>query len=131
MFLLDTSFIIQMFRHPDRVRKYIPEINKDGVAASAVSYYEIFRRKTKMNRKELAVITRFFRSYGALPFDRDAAEKAAEVYERLAKAGEKINELDIMILGIMLANGIDKIITRDKDFERAAKYLNIEAIIIK
>lgn len=36
-----------------------------------------------------------------------------------------------MILGIMLHNGIDKIITKDKDFEKAAKYLDIEAFIIE
>ena len=84
-----------------------------------------------MSKKEITIFTRFFRSYNTLPFDRDAAEKAAEAYERLAKIGEMINELDVMILGIMLANGIDKIITRDRDFERVAKYLDIEAIIIK
>jgi len=49
----------------------------------------------------------------------------------MAKAGETINELDIMILGIMLANGIDKIVTKDRDFQTAQKYLNIEATIIE
>ncbi len=78
-----------------------------------------------------AVFTRFFRSYGALSFDEISAEKAAEIYERLEKAGERINELNIMKLGIMLSNGISKIITKDKDFEKAVKYLDVEAIMIE
>ena len=58
MFLLDTSFIIQLFRHPEKVQEYIPEINKEGATTSAISYYEIFRNKTKMSKKEITIFTR-------------------------------------------------------------------------
>ncbi|MEM4497871.1 MAG: PIN domain-containing protein [Nitrososphaerota archaeon] len=83
-----------------------------------------------MSKSEEMAFTRFFRSFDVLPLDSYSAEKAAMIHEKLEKIGEKINEFDIMILGIMLHNGIDKIITKDRDFEKVAKYLDIEAIII-
>jgi len=53
------------------------------------------------------------------------AEKAAEVYDNLESKGYKIDDNDILIVGIMLSNGITKILTRNvKHFE------NIEGIEI-
>ena len=131
MFLMDTSFIIELFRNPDKVERFLADIDKEGGVTSAITVYEIFRRKSRMSRRELAVFTRFFRTFRVLPFDSYSAEKAGEVYEKLERIGEKINEFDMMILGIMLQNGIDKIITKDEDFGKVVKYLDIEAIIIK
>ncbi|MFX1256647.1 MAG: type II toxin-antitoxin system VapC family toxin [Promethearchaeota archaeon] len=47
------------------------------------------------------------------------AEKAAEIYDKLASKGEIIDDNDILIAGIMVINGIKKIITKNvKHFER-------------
>ncbi|MEM1730877.1 MAG: type II toxin-antitoxin system VapC family toxin [Ignisphaera sp.] len=130
MFLIDTSFIIELLRRPSTVERFLPEIDHEGAKTTAITVYEIFRRRSRMSKSEEMVFTRFFRSFDVLSLDSYSAEKAAMIYEKLEKIGEKINELDIMILGIMLHNGIDKIITKDRDFEKVAKYLDIEAIII-
>jgi len=65
MFLLDSPFIIQLFRYPERIREYIPVIDKEGAKTAPISYYEIFGRKGRMNKK-LAVSTHFFKSYNIL-----------------------------------------------------------------
>ena len=130
MFLIDTSFVIELLRRPSTVERFLPEIDREGAKTTAITVYEIFRRRSRMSKSEEMAFTRFFRSFDVLPLDSYSAEKAAMIYEKLEKIGEKINEFDIMILGIMLHNGIDKIITKDRDFEKVAKYLDIEAIII-
>ncbi|MEM2294173.1 MAG: type II toxin-antitoxin system VapC family toxin [Nitrososphaerota archaeon] len=130
MFLIDASFIIELLRRPSTVERFLPEIDREGVKTTAITVYEIFRRRSRMSKSEEMAFTRFFRSFDVLPLDSYSAEKAAMIHEKLEKIGERINEFDIMILGIMLHNGIDKIITKDRDFEKVAKYLDIEAIII-
>ena len=46
------------------------------------------------------------------------AEKAAEIYDNLESKGKMIDDNDILIAGIMLSNGILKIITKNvKHFE--------------
>ena len=47
--------------------------------------------------------------------------------ERLCKI---VSVLDIMIGGIMLANGVDEIVTRDRGFQTMSKVIDIEAIIV-
>ncbi|MCX8193683.1 MAG: type II toxin-antitoxin system VapC family toxin [Nitrososphaeria archaeon] len=130
MFLIDTSFIIELFRRPSNVERFFDKIEEEGAKTTVISVYEVFRRRSRMSKTEAAAFTRFFRSIEVLPIDPHSAERAAEIYEKLEKIGEKISEFDIMILGIMLHNGINKIITRDKDFEKVAKYIDIEVILI-
>jgi len=90
MFLLDSPFITQLFRYPERIRENISGIDKEGAKTASISYYEIFRRKKEENKK-LAVSTRFFKSYDILHLIKKAVDKAAEIYEVFAKVGEKIN----------------------------------------
>jgi len=47
------------------------------------------------------------------------AEKAAETYDILESKGALIDDNDILIIGIMLSNGINQIITKNiKHFEK-------------
>jgi len=47
------------------------------------------------------------------------AEIAAEIYELLKSRGQLIDDNDILIIGIMLSNGINQIITKNiKHFEK-------------
>ncbi len=52
MFLLDTSFIIELLRRPGKIKNYIPQIDGEGGTSTAISYYEIFRRGSRMNKHE-------------------------------------------------------------------------------
>jgi len=52
------------------------------------------------------------------PLGFKEAEKAAEIYDKLEIQGQIIDDNDILIAGIMLSNGLKKIITRNiKHFE--------------
>ena len=48
-------------------------------------------------------------------FDRASARKAALLFEKLSKAGRMINENDLLIAGISLAND-ELLLTRDQKF---------------
>ncbi|MDL1957703.1 MAG: type II toxin-antitoxin system VapC family toxin [Candidatus Desulfofervidus auxilii] len=130
MIMLDTSFIIDLFKNPDRVKKYFSLIDKEGACLTSISYFEIFRAKRFMSKREISYFNQLFSAYPVYTFDLEASEKASEIWIKLERLGETVSVLDVMIGGIMLANGVDKIITRDRDFQTMSKVVDIEAIIV-
>jgi predicted nucleic acid-binding protein len=130
MYMLDTSFIIELFRKPEKVSGWLKRIDEEGGATTAISYFEVFRKQHRMNRSEKLTLTRFFNSYQPLPFDLESAEETCNLWIRLEKAGETVNLLDAMIAGIMISKGVDKILTRDEDFKKIEKFTDIQALII-
>ncbi len=130
MFMLDTSFIIELFKGGKKIQNWLEKIDAEGGVTTTISYFEVFRKKHKMGKSEKLTITRFFSSYIPLSFDLDSVEKACDLWVKLEKAGETVNLLDIMITGIMISKGIEKILTKDKDFKKIEKFAEIEALII-
>ncbi len=55
----------------------------------------------------------FLSSLQAFPLDIPAAEKAAQIYDMLEAKGERIDDNDCLIAGIMVTNGIKRILTRN------------------
>ncbi|MCS7366121.1 MAG: type II toxin-antitoxin system VapC family toxin [archaeon GB-1867-035] len=130
MILLDTSFIIDLFKNPSKVEKYLDLIDEEGACLTSISHFEIFRAKRFMSKKEISYFNQLFNAYPVYNFNLQASEKASEIWAKLERLGEMVNPLDIMIGGIMLANGINKIITKDKDFKTISKITEIEVILI-
>ncbi len=54
------------------------------------------------------------------PFDRASARKAALLFEKLSKTGKMINENDLLIAGISLAND-EILLTRDQKFNNLSE----------
>ena len=53
------------------------------------------------------------------PLGFKEAERAAEIYDVLESKGLRVDDNDVLIAGIMLTNGIKRIITKNvKHFER-------------
>ena len=70
--------------------------------------------------------TEFISSMEIFSLGFKEAEKAAEIYDVLESKGKIIDDNDILIVGIMLSNGIHKIITKNaRHFENVE---NIEVI---
>ena len=130
MILLDTSFIIDLFKNPEGIERYFDLLDREGVCLSTVSYFEIFRMRRYMGKKEFLYFSQLFSVYPVYSFNLLAAEKASEIWVKLEKLGEKVNVLDVMIAGIMIANGINRIFTKDIDFQKISKITDIEANIV-
>ena len=78
--------------------------------------YEQLKHKTELKRQ---VAEKFLSSVLVCSFDRASARKAALLFERLSKDGRMINENDLLIAGISLAND-DVLFDRLVDGELAA-----------
>ncbi|ADC65192.1 PilT protein domain protein [Ferroglobus placidus DSM 10642] len=127
MIVLDTSFIIDYFRGVEATYDLVDE--EDDVVTTTITYHEILTGlKRKRSKKEEKFFKRFFSEVRILPFDVKAAEESSNIAAKLLAMGREINVLDVLIAGIALANGAEKIITRDSDFEEIAKLSDIEVV---
>ena len=114
MKIMDTSVILEFLRGK-------MEIPEDSVL-TVISYYELFWKALEKNAtKEIGIIVQLFSLLPVLEFDFRASEKAAELKAELRKKGLVINDFDILIGGIALANGVEEIWTKDKDFKKIEK----------
>ena len=128
MIVLDTSFLIDYFRGVKATYDLVDE--EDDIAVTTITYHEILTGlKRKKSKKEEKFFKRFFSEVKILPFDVNAAEESSNIAARLMAMGKVVNALDILIAGIAIANGADKIITRDSDFEEIAKVSDIEIVL--
>ncbi|MBY8988701.1 MAG: type II toxin-antitoxin system VapC family toxin [Candidatus Lokiarchaeota archaeon] len=126
MILLDTSACIDYLNGNNEIKKSISK-QEDLIHITSITVYEINigleRTKRKISSKrhsELYKIwTEFISSMEIFPLGYKEAEIAAEIYDNLESQGQRIDDNDILIAGIMLANGIKKIITKNANhFER-------------
>jgi len=105
--LLDTdtmSFILKdRFGVADKARAYIRE--HGPIAISTITCYEILRGLRYAGAMhKLAAFERFMAANTILPFDLPACRKAAEIYAALRQEGQLLEDADILISSIALAN---------------------------
>ena len=113
MTLLDTSVIIDFLAGDQKIVALIQEIiRREDVKTTTITEYELLRHKTKI-RKQAA--ERFLSGVTVYSFDRAAAQRAALLFEELRDSGRMINENDLLIAGISLAND-ELLLTRDQKF---------------
>lgn len=133
MIILDTTACIEYLNGNEKIRNAIYE-QEDLIHITAITVYEInigleyTKRKISEKRyKELYKIwTEFISSMEIFPLGYKEAEKAAEIFDILKSKGQIIDDNDILIIGIMLSNGINKIITQN--VTHFGKIENIELI---
>ncbi len=123
MIILDTSFLIDFFKGEEGTQAII----RTDVATTAITYHEIFSGIKHRNAKNEG---KFFRSFFSririLDYDLNAADKSSEIMAKLLSSGKAVNALDVLIAGIAIANGADKIATRDGDFGEISKIAKLE-----
>ncbi len=116
MTFLDTSVIIAFLAGDEKVVSLIRELAEKGeeIKTTAITEYELLKHKTALKRQ---LAEDFLSEVTVCSFDRASAKSAALIFEKLSKAGLMINENDLLIAGITLANG-DVLVTHDQKFER-------------
>jgi tRNA(fMet)-specific endonuclease VapC len=108
---LDTSIIIDFLAGDQRIIATLKEIlNKEEVKTTTITEYELLRHKTKIKKQ---AAERFLSGVIVCSFDRDAAKKAAVLFQELQNAGRMVNENDLLIAGIALAHD-EVLLTRDQ-----------------
>ncbi len=118
MTLLDTSVVIDFLAGDQKIVDIVKEIfTIEGVKTTSVTEYELLKHKSKI-RKQAA--ERFLSGATVLSFDRAAAKEAAQLFEELQAVGRMINENDLLIAGISLANE-EILLTRDRKLGSVGK----------
>ena len=118
---LDTSTIIDIFKGEERIKEFL-EVNKEPLAATIMSYLELFFGldfENVKHTKEAQYYRDFFNKVYRMDLTKASCEKASEILWRLKKEGNIIEKFDCIIAAVFMANGVDKILTRNsKHFER-------------
>lgn len=126
MIILDTSACIDYLTGNEDIKEKISK-QEDLIHITSITVYEINigleRTKRKISNKrykELYKIwTEFISSMEIFALGYKEAEIAAGIYDNLESQGQRIDDNDILIAGIMLSNGIKKILTKNVNhFER-------------
>mgnify|MGYP001614450096 CR=1 FL=1 len=124
MLCLDTTFLIDLLKKREDACRKFQEIEDEELGTTQINVYEIkagiYRRiGTEMDNGQLKLFNQMIASLGMMPLDTGAIDEAAKINGKLTHKGEIINDLDILIAGICIANNCKTIVTKNKKhFER-------------
>ncbi|MBN1216596.1 MAG: type II toxin-antitoxin system VapC family toxin [Candidatus Lokiarchaeota archaeon] len=120
MIILDTNACIEYLNGKESIKDILSK-QDDLIHITAITVYEVNigleRTKRKISEKRYKFLHKIWREFtdGMQIFQLGLkeAEKAAQLFDKLEAKGLKLDDNDILIAGIMLANGIKKIITKN------------------
>lgn len=107
--LLDTDTLTFFHkRHPQVIRNAAAHVGQFGhLILSELSYYEVTRGlKAIQATAQLARFEKFCLAHRILPFSHNAAVLAADIWSDLKQRGLLIGEVDVLIAGIALSEGL-------------------------
>jgi hypothetical protein len=129
MILFDTSAIVDFLRGGRKTRIIVESVEKSGnrIAMTTISLFELLSpiEHRRLHKEEKAVRA-FAQQSLLLGLDFNAATEASKIMGSLLRLGSPINSLDVLISGIAIANGAEKLVTADRDFERVGRIADIE-----
>jgi predicted nucleic acid-binding protein len=128
MWLFDTTFIIDLFRHDKRALKKAEELDEStsSKAISVVTAHEILRGLFYIGSShKIAAGEKALAKFDIIPYTYQISRKAAEIDAALMKRGEVISFPDVVIAATALTFGM-KLVTRDEHFKRINR-LEIES----
>ena len=113
MVLIDTNIIVDLIAGDKQIIALLNKlVEKEEIKTSTITEYELLKHKNRL-KKQLA--EDFLSEIIICPFDRAAARKSALLFNKLKESGKMINENDLLIAGICLAND-EVLLTRDQKF---------------
>jgi predicted nucleic acid-binding protein len=113
MTFIDTNVIIDFLAGDEKIVSTLQTLARKGeIKTTTITEYELLKHKSELKRD---VAEKFLSAITICPFDSASAKQAALLFEKLSIDGSMINENDLLIAGISLANG-DLLLTRDKKF---------------
>lgn len=123
MVVLDASIIISALKNQKKAIEAIEKYkNKEQAAITILNKYELLRGVERFDKD----LKEFVNSLKIYDLGEKEINLTLEVYENLKKKGGMINEFDILIAGIVMANN-ETLLTEDNHFK---KIPNLNVIII-
>lgn len=116
--VVDTSVVIGFLRGAEPDRSCLASILRSGEGLlTVVGVFELCVGLKPGGRQENAY-RRLFDYLGVLPFDREAAEKAADLERNLRASGQTIGTRDVFIAGICLVRNLPLVTGNVEHFRR-------------
>jgi len=113
MIALDTTAIIDLFKGVDTLGKVLKN-TKEPFVTTQLNYLELmFGIDGKRHNNEESFYDKFFRDIVVYNLSNNSSKRASEIYHRLKKKGKMIDQFDCIIAGILITEGVNKIITRN------------------
>ncbi|MBD2569847.1 type II toxin-antitoxin system VapC family toxin [Anabaena lutea] len=117
--LIDTNILSFFFRNHslvvERFQAYLKEHNKINI--SIITYYEIVSGlKHRDAQKQLISFLEFASYNTVLPLTTGSATISADIYANLRNKGTPIDDIDILIAGIAIANDLIMVTNNIRDF---------------
>ena len=111
-YFLDTSFLLDLMKEKKEAVKIHRKIKGDEFTGTPCLY--------ELSKFAQFDVYEFLKNNEVLKFGPKDAKIAGKIYQKLAKKGQLIGEIDIIIAG-MVSNRKFTLVTRDKDFEKIEK----------
>ena len=132
MILLDTSFLIDLLRErKNAINKAVELVNRDKLSTTYVNIYElligIYSKEGVDNEKRLETVENLTEKLEILTLEKHSTIKSAKIGGELMLKGRIVGDTDNMIAGIALSNGINTIVTRDKEHFERIKGIKVES----
>ncbi|MBD3198337.1 MAG: PIN domain-containing protein [Candidatus Lokiarchaeota archaeon] len=132
MIILDSTACIDYLKGNKELKNLLDN-SIDILGITSISVYEIFigleRTKRKISEARYNYLTKNWNKLVSniqiLSLGIKEAIKSSEIYDDLSSKGKIIEDNDILIAGIMLSNGINKIVTKNKRHFNRIKPLEI------
>jgi predicted nucleic acid-binding protein len=125
--IFDTNILIDYLRGEKRASEILHEY-RDRVAITVITGYELIKGyRTKKEETALDMLLSRVRTYHT---DDRSMRVAGELYRELKDKGKLINEADVLIAGIVLAND-EILITDDKDFSALSDAMEDSLLLLK
>ncbi|MEK6888676.1 MAG: type II toxin-antitoxin system VapC family toxin [Nanoarchaeota archaeon] len=125
---MDTSTIIDLFNGDPKLIYLLNSIDEE-LCVSLINYQEIIfglNPKDENHIEELMYYDNLFDNYIVFSLSKKDSKKANEIYWLLNEKGIAIGKFDCMIAGILLENGVNKLIT--KNVKHFSKIPNLKVI---
>lgn len=119
--VVDTNILSFFFRNQvkvvERFQAYLKEHSK--ISISIITYYEIISGlKHRDAQKQLASFFEFASYHIVLPLTTDSSHISSDIYASLRKKGTPVDDIDILIAGIAIANNLTLATNNRRDFSK-------------
>lgn len=107
--LIDTDIVSYFLKGNPKVFSKFQEYlqNYDRISISIITYYEIMSGLTFKNAsKQLEIFERFCKEVNVLNLTQESINYSARLYAEQRNSGKAIDDIDLLIAGIALSNGL-------------------------
>ncbi len=128
MVCFDTDILIDFLRNDKYAIEKISELKEKNIklATTTINTFELFKGAFRSKQKEaLDSLMGLLSNLSVFDFDFQSSKKAAQILEELRINGEAIDNADLMIASIALANN-EKLLTRNIQHFKKIPELKIE-----